>query len=118
VEPIKVKIRWLLPAVLIAVLAALVAAISGGARLAKPAPTDASQLPIEGTLPSLNAAAEWFNSRPLTPAGLSGKVVPIDFWAYSCIKWRRSLPYVRGWAQKYKDKGLVVIGVHFARIPI
>lgn len=73
------KIRWLLPAVLFAVLAALIAAISGGARLTKPPPTDASQLPVEGALPPLNAAAGWLNSRPLTSAGLSGKVVLVDF---------------------------------------
>jgi thiol-disulfide isomerase/thioredoxin len=75
-------------------------------------PRAALQLPIEGTLPSLNGATEWLNSRPLTPAGLRGKVVLIDFWTYSCINWRRSLPYVRAWAEKYKDHGLLVIGVH------
>jgi thiol-disulfide isomerase/thioredoxin len=112
VEPIKVKIRWFLPAALIAVLAVLIAAIGRGDLLANPGPTDASQLTIEGALPSVNAATEWLNSRPLTPAALRGKVVLVDFWTYSCINWRRSLPYVRAWAQKYKDKGLVVIGVH------
>jgi thiol-disulfide isomerase/thioredoxin len=69
-------------------------------------------LPIEGELPSLGSATEWLNSQPLTAAGLRGKVVLIDFWTYSCINWLRSLPYVRAWAEKYKDQGLVVIGVH------
>jgi thiol-disulfide isomerase/thioredoxin len=72
----------------------------------------AVQLPIEGKLPSLGSATEWLNSQALTPAGLRGKVVLIDFWTYSCINWMRSLPYVRAWAEKYKDQGLVVIGVH------
>jgi thiol-disulfide isomerase/thioredoxin len=72
----------------------------------------AVQLSIEGKLPSLVGATEWLNSQPLTPAGLRGKVVVVDFWTYSCINWRRSLPYVRAWAEKYKDQGLVVIGVH------
>jgi thiol-disulfide isomerase/thioredoxin len=71
----------------------------------------ASRLPVEGELPSLRSASAWLNSPPLAPAGLRGKVVLIDFWTYSCINWRRQLPYVRAWADKYKDQGLVVIGV-------
>jgi len=72
----------------------------------------AVQFPIEGELPSLGSATEWLNAQPLTAAGLRGKVVLIDFWTYTCINWLRSLPYVRAWAEKYKDQGLVVIGVH------
>jgi thiol-disulfide isomerase/thioredoxin len=72
----------------------------------------AVQLPIEGELPSLGSATGWLNSPPLTAAGLRGKVVLIDFWTYTCINWLRQLPYVRAWAEKYKDRGLVVIGVH------
>jgi len=72
----------------------------------------ALRLPIEGELPSLGSATAWLNSPPLTAAGLRGKAVLIDFWTYSCINWRRTLPYVRAWAEKYKDQGLVVIGVH------
>jgi thiol-disulfide isomerase/thioredoxin len=70
------------------------------------------QLPIEGEFPSLGGATGWLNSPPLTAADLRGKVVLIDFWTYTCINWRRSLPYVRAWAEKYKNHGLVVIGVH------
>src|SRR5438552_2401200 len=70
------------------------------------------RLPIEGELPSLGGATEWLNSPPLTPGGLRGKVVLIDVWTYTCINWLRTLPYVRAWAEKYKDQGLVVIGVH------
>jgi cytochrome c biogenesis protein CcdA/thiol-disulfide isomerase/thioredoxin len=69
-------------------------------------------LPVEGSLPSLAGAVEWLNSPPLTPEQLKGKVVLVDFWTYSCINCLRSIPYVRAWADKYKDQGLVVIGVH------
>src|ERR1700712_951976 len=62
--------------------------------------------------PSFNGATDWLNSQPLTLANLRGKVVLIDFWTYTCINWRRTLPYIREWASKYKDQGLVVIGVH------
>ena len=72
----------------------------------------AVRLPIEGELPSLGGATGWLNSQPLAASGLRGKVVLIDFWTYSCINWLRSLPYVRAWAEKYKNQGLVVIGVH------
>jgi thiol-disulfide isomerase/thioredoxin len=72
----------------------------------------AIRLPIEGRLPSLGRATGWLNSQPLTTAGLRGKVVLVEFWTYSCINWLRTLPYVRAWAEKYKDRGLVVIGVH------
>ncbi|HEX4862111.1 MAG TPA: cytochrome c biogenesis protein CcdA, partial [Rhizomicrobium sp.] len=71
-----------------------------------------SDLPVEGTMPSLDGATLWINSAPLTRESLRGKVVLVDFWTYSCINCLRSLPYVRAWAEKYKDHGLVVIGVH------
>jgi len=78
----------------------------------KPVASNASQLPVEGKLPSLRNATAWLNSTPLTAADLRGKVVLVEFWTYSCINWRRQLPYVRAWAGKYKAQGLVVIGVH------
>ncbi|CAM5774881.1 cytochrome C biogenesis protein DipZ [Labrys miyagiensis] len=77
---------------------------------AKPAAGDA--LPVEGQLPSLSGAVEWLNTPPLTAEGLRGKVVVVDFWTYSCINCLRSIPYVRAWAEKYANQGLVVIGVH------
>jgi cytochrome c biogenesis protein CcdA/thiol-disulfide isomerase/thioredoxin len=77
---------------------------------AKPGLADA--LPIEGTMPPLTGAVEWLNSAPLTAEGLKGKVVLVDFWTYSCINCLRAIPYVKAWAEKYKDQGLVVIGVH------
>jgi thiol-disulfide isomerase/thioredoxin len=60
----------------------------------------------------LRHATGWLNSPPLTEADLRGKVVLVDFWTYTCINWLRTLPYVRAWAEKYRDQGLVVIGVH------
>jgi cytochrome c biogenesis protein CcdA/thiol-disulfide isomerase/thioredoxin len=71
-----------------------------------------SPLQAEGSFPALTGATEWINSAPLTSEGLRGKVVLIDFWTYSCINCLRTLPYVRAWAEKYKEAGLVVIGVH------
>jgi thiol-disulfide isomerase/thioredoxin len=72
----------------------------------------AVQLPVEGSLPSLAGATGWLNSPPLTAAGLRGSVVLVDFWTYTCINWLRTLPYLRAWAQRYRDQGLVVLGVH------
>lgn len=71
-----------------------------------------SGLPSFGALPSLDGATTWLNSAPLTTAQLRGKVVLVDFWTYSCINCIRTLPHVRAWAEKYRDQGLVVIGVH------
>jgi thiol-disulfide isomerase/thioredoxin len=63
-------------------------------------------------MPSLDGADAWLNSPPLRAADLRGKVVLVDFWTYTCINWLRTLPYVRAWAEKYKDHGLVVVGAH------
>ena len=80
----------------------------GSTMVAKPRPA----LPVEGSLPPLSGATSWLNSTALTPDSLRGKVVLVDFWTYSCINCLRSLPYVKAWYEKYKDHGLVVIGVH------
>ena len=66
----------------------------------------------QSELASLERANEWLNSPPLTASALRGKVVLIDFWTYTCINWLRTLPYVRAWHEKYRNQGLVVIGVH------
>ena len=76
------------------------------------AKTQLSKTRSEAEFPSLGGATGWLNSQPLTAASLRGKVVLIDFCTYTCINWLRQLPYVRAWAEKYKDQGLVVIGVH------
>ncbi|HEX7673189.1 MAG TPA: cytochrome c biogenesis protein DipZ [Bdellovibrio sp.] len=67
---------------------------------------------MKGLVPSLAGATKWFNSPALSFESLKGKVVLVDFWTYSCINCLRTLPYVKSWAEKYKDQGLVVIGVH------
>src|SRR5438270_300148 len=77
----------------------------------------AAELPIEGNLPAFTGPAAWLSHPPLTPAGLRGQVVAVDFWTYTCINWLRTLPYLRAWAKKYGDKGLVVIGVHTPEYP-
>jgi thiol-disulfide isomerase/thioredoxin len=98
---------------MVATSGSMMAASSGGMlRAAQPVSENAPPLPVEGQLPSLNGAVQWLNSPPLTAQSLRGKVVLVDFWTYSCINCLRSLPYVKAWAEKYKDQGLVVIGVH------
>jgi len=66
----------------------------------------------EGPIASLGRANAWLNSQPLSAADFRGKVVLVDFWTYTCINWRRTLPYLRAWSQKYADQGLIVVGVH------
>ena len=86
---------------------------AGDAMMMRKAPAAAKEdLPIEGPAPPLDGATQWFNSAPLTSQALKGKVVLVDFWTYSCINCLRAIPYMRAWAAKYRDQGLVVIGVH------
>jgi thiol-disulfide isomerase/thioredoxin len=73
--------------------------------------------PTERELGSLSQATEWLNTEPLSAASLRGKVVLIDFWTYTCTNWLRTVPYLRAWAEKYRDQGLVVIGVHTPEFP-
>ena len=63
-------------------------------------------------MPQLDGATEWLNSEPLSPGGLRGQVVLVNFWTLTCINWLRQEPFVRAWSQAYQDDGLVVIGVH------
>jgi hypothetical protein len=72
----------------------------------------AIRLPIEGSLPGFDGATGWLNSDPLTPAGLAGRVVLVNFWTFTCVNWLRQLPYLRAWHTKYASLGLVLIGVH------
>jgi thiol-disulfide isomerase/thioredoxin len=92
---------------------AAVAALCGlvanhAAAMAQAPPSIVGSAPLGG----LSGATGWINSKPLTAKELKGKVVLVDFWTYSCINCLRALPYMRAWADKYKDSGLVVIGVH------
>jgi thiol-disulfide isomerase/thioredoxin len=76
-----------------------------------------AKLRTETHLPGFDGATGWLNSEPLTPEGLRGKVVLVDFWTYTCINWLRTLGYVRAWHEKYKDHGLIVVGVHTPEFP-
>ena len=69
-------------------------------------------LPVEGDLPKFDGATAWLNSEPLTPEGLRGNVVLVEFCTYSCVNWLRTVPYVRAWDARYRNDGLVVIGAH------
>ena len=71
-----------------------------------------TDLPLEGKLPSFDGANAWLNSQPLTPTGLRGHVVVVQFWTYTCINWLRTQAYYRAWSERYRDRGLVTIGVH------
>jgi thiol-disulfide isomerase/thioredoxin len=86
--------------------------MGGSGMLAASTAAAAMTPPVEGELPPLSGAVQWLNSPPLTRQELRGKVVLIDFWTYSCINCLRALPYVKSWYARYRDQGLVVIGVH------
>jgi thiol-disulfide isomerase/thioredoxin len=72
---------------------------------------------FEGHLPGFDGATGWLNSSPLSAGDLSGKVVLVDFWTYTCINWLRTLSYVRAWSERYEKQGLVVVGVHTPEFP-
>jgi thiol-disulfide isomerase/thioredoxin len=67
--------------------------------------------------PEFSGIERWLNSPPLSMGALRGKVVLLDFWTYTCINCIRTLPHVKSWHEKYKDKGLVVVGVHTPEYP-
>jgi hypothetical protein len=81
-------------------------------QLVRSATHPAAELPVEGHLPGFEGATGWLNSPPSTAADLRGRVLLINFWTYTCINWLRQLPYVRAWADRYQDHGLIVLGVH------
>ena len=86
--------------------------LSRANQLVRSATHPAAQLPVEGHLPGFDGATGWLNSPPLTAAGLRGHVVLVQFWTYTCINWLRTLAFLRAWAERYQQHGLVVIGVH------
>jgi len=118
-----VRTSKLLAVVVLAVaLAAPIAGIVRDAKMINLTTSTAQELPFlheyfgsevadRSEIPSLEGASEWLNSSPLTASSLRGKVVLIDFWTYTCINWLRTLPYVSAWDKKYRDRGLVVIGL-------
>ena len=115
--------KLLVAAVLAMAIGAPIAGFVGDTNMARPITSKQAEVPFlhglsagavagQSELASLERADEWLNSPPLTASALRGKVVLIDFWTYTCINWLRTLPYVRAWDKKYRDQGLVVIGVH------
>jgi thiol-disulfide isomerase/thioredoxin len=115
--------KLLVAAVLVIAIGAAIAGVVGEINVAQPTTSSGVRVPFlhgfpasptasQSELASLERADAWLNSPPLTAPALRGKVVLIDFWTYTCINWLRTLPYVRAWAEKYRDQGLVVIGVH------
>jgi thiol-disulfide isomerase/thioredoxin len=105
------KAHRLLVAATVASAGALLISAKGDTPLQSMA-SAATRLPDEGELPSLEGATAWLHSQPLTRQALRGKVVVVQFGTYTCIYWRRTLPYIRAWAEKYGGDGLVVIEVH------
>jgi thiol-disulfide isomerase/thioredoxin len=93
-------------------IAGFVRSVEMPAQTSIPGASTTGQAGGQSELASLARADQWLNSSQLGPEALRGKVVLIDFWTYTCINWLRTAPYVRAWAEKYKDQGLVVIGVH------
>src|SRR5215470_10258793 len=115
--------KFLVAAVVAIAIGAPIAGFLGDTNMAQPITSAEVRLPFLHGLPtgqiagqselaSLERANEWLNSPPLTASALRGKVVLVDFWTYTCINWLRTLPYVRAWAEKYRNQGLAVIGVH------
>lgn len=82
-----------------------------------PVLSHAAPLNNQGQAPEFTGIEKWLNTEPLTMQQLHGKVVLVDFWTYSCINCIHTLPYIRGWHQKFKDQGLVVVGVHTPEFP-
>jgi thiol-disulfide isomerase/thioredoxin len=93
-------------------LGALLATSAMDGKAVRQMPPETAPRRVGTELSSLDSATEWIGSQPLTAAGLRGKVVLVGFWNYTCINWLRQVPYLRAWADKYKERGLVVIGVH------
>jgi len=115
--------KLLVGAVLATAIGAPIAGFFGDISVSQPTTSTGARVPFlhgfpgahfasQAELASLERANEWLNSPPLTASDLGGKVVLIDFWTYTCINWLRTFPYVRAWHEKYRDQGLVVIGVH------
>jgi thiol-disulfide isomerase/thioredoxin len=115
--------KLLVAAVLAVAIGAPIAAFVGDTNVAQPTTSPETRVSFlhglftrqdagQAELASLERANEWLNSPLLKASDLRGKVVLVDFWTYTCINWLRTLPYVRAWAEKYRDRGLVVIGVH------
>src|SRR4051812_29555015 len=114
-QPSKVLVSAVAACAVVAGLAAVtdISDVQGVAEtLSSPGLLASAQASTDRNLPSLAGASGWLNSPPLTAESLRGKVVLVNIWTYSCINSLRPMPYLRAWAEKYRDAGLVVIGVH------
>ncbi|HEX6806888.1 MAG TPA: thioredoxin family protein [Gemmatimonadaceae bacterium] len=116
------RTTWIPHALLAAMTAGLFAGVHGPGNVAATSTRAQPLLGDEGPMPDLKGDKGWINSAPLTTKSLRGKVVVVDVWTYSCINSLRQLPYLERWAAKYKNQGLVVIGVHapefgFEKVP-
>jgi thiol-disulfide isomerase/thioredoxin len=106
-----------LVAILVGAISSAYGTFAQAADSGSSAPPPVHRLADEGKAPGFDGATNWLNSSPLTIASLRGKVVLINFWTYTCINWLRAYPYLRAWSEKYRDDGLVVIGVHSPEFP-
>lgn len=99
--------------VLLAGTALTAVAIAASGRMMHSMGAHTTQNPAtSGEVPALVATHQWLNTAPLQADDLRGKAILVNFWTYSCINSLRALPYVRAWSDKYRDRGLVVVGVH------
>ncbi|GGP28148.1 thioredoxin family protein [Silvimonas amylolytica] len=98
-------------------IAALTASLIGAFVIASGASASGQTVASNSAAPEFTGINQWINSPPLTLNKLRGKVVLVDFWTYSCINCIHTLPYVKQWYEKYKDQGLVVVGVHTPEYP-
>ena len=104
--------RLLLIAILVIAIGAAFAPLAEEKNVSEQSLFATDEFDAPDALPSFAGANGWINTQPLTAADLRGRVILVEFWTYSCINWLRTEPYVRAWAEKYRDKGLVVVGVH------
>jgi thiol-disulfide isomerase/thioredoxin len=95
-----------------AMLSILALGALGACGTARPSVAPAATAAPASLAPELTGGGAWLNSQPLSLAGLRGNVVAVDFWTYGCINCTRTIPYLQGYWEQFKDQGLVIIGVH------
>jgi len=112
------KIRSLAASASIAALCLLAVAVPGTSGEVQRDPNTAFTVAtVQNAAPNFTGISNWFNSAPLNIADLRGKVVLVDFWTYGCVNCVNTLPHVTELYAKYRDRGLVVVGVHTPEFP-